>query len=269
MNNRTGLLNNSIKLEEGRVGKYTDIDSFPYLHERHRIFPQIFERRDHKRIIDLSAGIGILAKRIREGYKAEIICNEISPTCLVQLEKMGFKTTNFDLDNPDGRYPIENGSIAAAIALATIEHLINIDHFMNEIERILKNGGYLYISAPNYASPNYLIPCILTGRTFHDPNKEESKYEFYAHVRYFTYRSLREYVERWPFRLESVYLARPKGSSKFLRLQKRSKLLAFIFTAVMTVLYHVASPSVASEPVLCFVKDKSAAKRKKVRKRVV
>ena len=43
----------SIQLEEKRLEDVQDIDDYNMIHERHRVFPQLFENRDHKRIIDI------------------------------------------------------------------------------------------------------------------------------------------------------------------------------------------------------------------------
>jgi hypothetical protein len=74
-------------LETGRMTGMT-IEDYPWLHERHRIFPEVFENRNHKDIIDISAGIGIVAKRISERYACKIRCNEIDETCVAQLRKL-------------------------------------------------------------------------------------------------------------------------------------------------------------------------------------
>lgn len=68
-------------------------------HERHRIFPALFEERKHKKIIDISAGIGAVANRVNKYYNADIICNELSPKCIDSLQELGLKTMSFDLDD--------------------------------------------------------------------------------------------------------------------------------------------------------------------------
>ena len=88
----------AIRLEEKRLEKIKEITQYPSFHERHRIFPEVFENREHKRILDVAGGVGIVGKRIKDQYKAEVLCNDISPTCLKIMQGLGLKTVSFDID---------------------------------------------------------------------------------------------------------------------------------------------------------------------------
>lgn len=259
------MRDDAIALEEKRLNKVSTIDDYQQFHERHRIFPAIFENRSHKKILDTSAGVGVVGRRIKNGYEAELLCNDICPKCLKTMQDAGLATVSFDIDNQEKPFPFEDKSFDAVISLATIEHVLQTDHYMNELFRILKDDGYLYISAPNYNGLAYLIPLLLSGKTFHDPLTEPDRYEFYAHVRYFTYRSLLEYVSVFGFSPDSVYLALPENSTRFRKLRDRSKLKAFFFKQAMHTVYRI-SPRWASEPVLCFRKDPHKTLKRKLRK---
>ena len=89
----------TIQLEETRLQGINDIKDYPSFHERHRIFPAVFENREHKRILDIAAGVGIVGNRIQDHYKAELVCNDTSPTCLKTMRKLGITTTSFDIDD--------------------------------------------------------------------------------------------------------------------------------------------------------------------------
>lgn len=244
----------AVDLEEGRLEGIESMEDYTSVHERHRIFPDIFENRGHRSILDISAGVGIVGKRVKDLYGGEIVCNEISPTALKTMERAGLETVSFDIDDASHPFPLADGRFDAVISLATIEHLVNIDHFVREIRRILSEEGRFYVSAPNYSGILYLLPFLWTGKTFHDPMSKGSRYEFYAHIRYFTYRTLVEYVSSFGFSPEAVYLGLPKESSNFERLEKRSRLLAGLFRTCMKLVYR-CSPRWASEPVICFRKS--------------
>jgi len=252
----------SKKLENGRMSGLT-LENYPILHERHRIFPEIFEARDHKKILDISAGIGVIASRIIERYPCEMHCNEVDETCLDQLKKLKVRVTSYDLDRGEPT-PFENAAYDAVICLATIEHLINIDAFIIDLHRIMKDDGRLYLSVPNYAALYWMIP-LLRGRTFHDPLDEKSRYEFYAHIRYFTYRTLLDFMRHFGFTPDTIYLPLPKGSSHFLRIQARSRILALLVQSSFRALYMI-SPRWHQEPVICFAKEGTQIK---IRKRIL
>ena len=249
----------SKKLEEVRLTGLS-LENYPILHERHRIFPEIFETRQHRKVLDISAGMGIVAKRILENYPCEMHCNELDETCLTQLNKLNAHITSYDLDTGLPT-PLRTADYDAVICLATIEHLINIDAFVTDLHRVLNDEGRLYVSVPNYASLYWLIP-LLRGKSFHDPFGEQSRYEFYAHIRYFTYRTLLDYMKHFGFIPETVYLPLPKGSSHFLRIRDRSKVLAFLVQKSFHALY-LMSARWHQEPVICFAKEKTGVEMRK------
>src|SRR5512146_1994103 len=163
-------------VEEARLNGIQKIEDYPSFHERHRIFPGVFDGRNHKRILDIAAGVGCAARRIRDGYSTELICNDITPTCLRVLEQQGLCTVSFDIDDEDTVFPFANGYFDAVVSLATIEHVILLDHHLKEIRRILADGGYLYISTPNYAGLAHLARYLLKGESVHNTLKESTKY---------------------------------------------------------------------------------------------
>jgi ubiquinone/menaquinone biosynthesis C-methylase UbiE len=261
----------AILIEEQRLDGISKIEEYPSFHERHRVFPAVFEDRNHNKIMDISAGVGVVAQGIRENYPTAttFICNDISPTALAILKSMGNTTSSFDLDDGDKDFPFPDKSFDAIIALATIEHIINIDHFVKEIYRMLDDQGCLYLSAPNYAALSYMSNFLLAGKSFHDPlGAGTNKYEFYAHVRYFTYRTLVEFVSSFGFVPDTVYLPIPSGSTHYKNMYSRSKLKALTFRYSMWAMYKFLSPRWASEPVICFQKNPTV-KNKKLRKVVL
>ena len=145
------MRNDAIQLEEARLTGETDIE-FPVMHERHRAFPAVFENRQHKRVLDLAAGVGYVARNVQDQYPTNMFCNDISPSCLKSLRQLGLPVTSYTLDNDTTGFPFKDGSFDALIALATIEHIINVDLFAQEVYRILDDNGYFYVSAPNYAT---------------------------------------------------------------------------------------------------------------------
>lgn len=251
----------AINFEEKRLEDVETIQDYPDFHERHRVFPEIFEDRQHRKILDVAAGVGCAAQRIHAHYEAEILCNDITPRCLQILEKAGLPTISFDLDCEQS-YPFPDGNFDTVISLSTIEHLVHVDHFVKELHRILDSNGYLYISSPNYASLAYFKRFVILGRTFHDPISESQRqrYEFYAHLRYFTFQTLLEFVRSFGFSPDTVYLPLPEGSSRYQTLQKESIIKALAFRNGMKILYSLFSPRWASEPIICFRKSANNSK---------
>ncbi|HEX3051824.1 MAG TPA: class I SAM-dependent methyltransferase [Aggregatilineaceae bacterium] len=262
------MVRDAIQLEERRLEGVDSIEQYPSFHERHRIFPALFEDRHHQHIIDFSAGVGCAAERIKNGYPADLICNDITPAALAILQKLGLNTVSFDLDNDQTPYPFEDGHFDAAVSLATIEHLMHPDYFLKEVNRLLSDGGYFYISAPNYASIIYLNRILFKGESFHNPlsKNERTRYEFYAHIRYFTYKTLKEFVSAHGFVPIAVYMPVPAGSTHYLKMREASRLKAFFYRYGIMSMYRILSPRWAPEPVFCFQKGSATGKTPKFRK---
>lgn len=251
------MTNVAIQLEEERLGGITDIEEYPAFHERHRVFPELFEMRGHRRVLDIAAGVGAIAKRISERYPAELICNDISPTCQKLLHKMGLKTVQFDIDALEP-FPFEDARFDAVIATVTIEHVLNVEHFLKQIHRILDKDGCFYVSAPNYTGLMYLMRFLLRGKTFHDPmSGPENRYEFFAHVRYYTYNTMLEFVTSFGYEAEAVYLPTPRSSTTYQRLYAAHRLRALAYRYAMTSMYKLLPARWAAEPIICFRKTDS------------
>ncbi len=259
----------AIELEESRVAVTAPPEKHPPLMERHCVFPSIFENRNHHKILDLSAGLGYVTQRLIESYPATIISHDISPSCLMNLRQLRAPTLSFDIDSSNAGFPFASASFDAVISLVTIEHVLFANEFVSEIRRILCPEGYLYISTPNYAAPEYLIGPVFRGRSFHDPFTTSSGYEFYAHVRYYTFRTLKDFLETHGFVLDTVYLTTPRSSERYLKLKQQSRLKALIYKNLTWLKVNLLPPDRNPEPILCLQKTATPSPSRHCRKVVL
>lgn len=108
-----------------------------------------------------------------------------------ELEKQGGRVTSADLFPEFSKYrpedvvkadmnqplPFESNSFDAIVCQEGIEHLENVPSFLTECRRVLKNGGRLFITTPNYLDLSSRLSFFLTGlKGFrsHYPNEESS-----------------------------------------------------------------------------------------------
>ncbi len=71
------------------------------------------------------------------------------------IKKLNGKGLSLDLTkghNLEEKFPLKENSVDLIIAHEIIEHLFDTDHFVKEIKRVLKPGGFVIISTPNLAS---------------------------------------------------------------------------------------------------------------------
>lgn len=258
-------------LEEARLESLDDTDGYSarHLRERLRVFSAVFDGREHRRILDVAAGMGSIARRARDGYPAELVCNRVSPTFLRTLQGMAISTTGIDIEGNGEPLPFPEGHFDAVIATVSIEQVVHIDHFVQEIRRILGREGYLYMSACDWAGGPYLRRSQLSGKSFHDPMPgRENGYEFFARVRYFTYGTLLEFVSSLGFTPEAVYVAIPSESARFQATYSDPRLGDLALQYAMKLMYRVLSPRWAAEPLICFRKD-AGPTRGRIRKAVL
>ena len=82
---------------------------------------------------------------------------------------------------------------------------------------------------------------------------ERTRYEFYGHVRYFTYKTLREYVRSLGFAARRYLPVPAETQPSEDTCRSRPKALAYRHLVVL--MYRLLSPRWAPEPVLCFQKS--------------
>lgn len=95
------------------------------------------------------------------------------------LKKMGFSVACYDIDSGNfgagdlglsvqtadlnRRLPIADGSFDLLVSIAGIQRLFNPENALLEFHRVLKDGGTLYLSCPNFATLHRRINFLLNG----------------------------------------------------------------------------------------------------------
>ena len=164
-------------------------------------------------VLDLGCGDGsitmLLAKRVgaRRVYGVDL-----DEGALAEAFKRGLNVFKADLSKDP--LPLPDESVDLVLALEVIEHLMNPDHMLREIRRVLRRGGSLVVSTPNLASWVNRVALLLgyqpynaevsteivagvpwRARTFSKPS---------GHVRPFTLRALKELLQYHGFTVVKV-----------------------------------------------------------------
>ena len=133
------------------------------------------------------------------------------------MDYLGLDITdvNFECD----KLPFENDSIDIIVSLAVIEHIFNPDNFLTEILRVMKPGGILYITTPNW---NYDYKAFYNDPTHvkpYTPSTLERILSMYGFSNPKTYPGLRcksnwYYSGKYRF-FKANYLLPFRGDTKF------------------------------------------------------
>jgi len=122
-----------------------------------------FEEKNGLKVLDVGSG----DKFLKEPFEKKIFLYQ------------GIDIDIIDFNND--QFPFTGNSFDIVVSLAVIEHIKNIDNFLNEINRILKKGGFIFFSIPNwsYAFKNF--------------------YDDYTHVKPYTKKSLSKILSDFNF----------------------------------------------------------------------
>ncbi len=92
--------------------------------------------------LDVGAGAGHFTHYLSERCRF-VYALDAHPPALLPVNTEGRAT---DLNAP---WPVKDACADVAVALEVIEHLENPRHFFREIRRVLKPGGFGFVSTPN------------------------------------------------------------------------------------------------------------------------
>lgn len=177
----------------------------------------LFERNENAKILDLGVndGVELLLWASHIGSK-QLYGVDIQRARLIQASEKGIKCTWADLNNP---LPFESGTFDIVYSSCVIEHLLNLDLFVQEIHRILKLGGYAIIHTENLSSWHNIFALILgfqafaqiisrkiygIGNPLSPLYKKEIELESWAHIHILTYSGIKELFQVYGFRAEKI-----------------------------------------------------------------
>ena len=101
-------------------------------------------------VLDISCGQGngsaVLAKNCSKVYAFDVEKEFLEKGKKVYGEN--FDNIEFLLGEPEKPLPLDNSSISFAVSIHTMEHVKDDGSFLNELKRVLKKDGLLYLEVP-------------------------------------------------------------------------------------------------------------------------
>lgn len=146
------------------------------------------------RIIDIGGNTGVISKILKDkGF--DVTVADISEEALKTCQKKSLKTIKFDFNE---KFPLKDKSYDIVIAGEVIEHILDVELFMNECNRIIKTDGHLVISTPNLSTFKDRIRFLFGFM----PRQINPHHEYLKlHIRQFNYRSLKYSLTLAKFKL--------------------------------------------------------------------
>jgi len=187
------------------------------------------------KFIDLGCGNGRFTLKCARKLRSDIVLGvDLDKKDAYDAKNAGIDTIRCDLNSS---LPFKDDSFNVVLSNQVIEHLDNVDLFVEEICRILVKGGYAIISTENLSSWHNVFALVLGYRPFsqdyscrikignplspHD--KEAMTEDSRCHIRIFTYQTLLDLFKFYGFEIEKIMGAGyyPFGSRFFMRLLSR------------------------------------------------
>lgn len=166
------------------------------------------------RLLDLPAGSGALAYRLHRDGFAVTAC-DIHPE---QFEPAEIPCVRGDLG---GRLPFEDASFDAAAFIEGPEHAEDPAHALREFARVLKPGGRLVLSLPNYGNIEKRLKMLFFGSFEKGVSQERLREDFggdpaMLHLVPLVWAQLKFFLESAGFRVERLLKDRAKPRQRLL-----------------------------------------------------
>jgi len=140
------------------------------------------EPKTNNKILDVGCGDGELLYPFIN--KSDVYGFDIADELINKAKKEGIKASVLNLES--SKFPFSDEYFDIIICSQVIEHIINTDHLLSEINRVLKKNKILIISFPNINQPaSFLIQFI-----YDLPPVFAARYKS-PHVRDFTLKTIK------------------------------------------------------------------------------
>ena len=207
--------------------------------ETHDWVIDLFSKEKKGVLLDIPAGTGALAVRLMDiGFS--VSCCDIDPSIFFSIQGVEFKKGDLNKSLP---YPSESFDFVTCIE--GLEHLENPFNAIREFNRILKPGGKLVLSLPNYLNIERRLKFLITGLFSKVPSpKKLGKDRFdnlwMLHLTPLTFPILKLALNHYGFKVLSIAKDKEKKRMKlFLPIVWGIKLYCFFWTREEREKYHL------------------------------
>ncbi len=186
----------------------------------HETVESIFKHIPACKVLDVPAGEGALAERLKEAGH-DVQCADLFPE-IFKLEDTPVSSADLD-----GRLPFTDGEFGAVACVEGLEHIENPANAIREFSRILEDGGTLVVSVPNILNVEERLKTLVNGYTSHfkpvsrqviDEVKAQygEKGAVALHINPIGYPELRYWLENEGFAIRSLYRDKRKRDWAYL-----------------------------------------------------
>lgn len=168
-----------------------------------------------KKVLDVGAGDGtflnFLISNVHQIIKATAL--ELSSEAIKKGRRL-YKRLEFKQGEIE-KMKFPNGTFDTVLAIEVVEHLLDVDRCLSEINRVLKRGGYLCVTTTDFNLPKKVVIALFFWEKFFYPNT--------PHIRFFTRSTLTDICRKHGLELveskwnRSYFGLMPKGQMTVFR----------------------------------------------------
>lgn len=163
---------------------------------RHDIQKVQSHLREGAKILDMGAAPFLTAHSLHHlGF--DVVAGDIHPNNWLDIERLPYKVEQFNCDGI--ALPFEDQVFDCVIMTEVFEHLhMNLNFTMKEVLRIIKTGGFLYLTTPNLLAIRSIVRMIRKGKL---PGNVYTAWQGaelgdqLGHVREYAAREIRDHLE--------------------------------------------------------------------------
>lgn len=137
-----------MKVKDNSIAyKSLNFDSKIYQIKAYRYIKKVLKKGQS--FLELGCADGSFASWVGQQTKSHPYGLDLSMASVKEAKKLGVNVRVHDLSK---RFPFKDETFDMVIGLEVIEHLLDNESFVGEIQRVLKKKGYVVLSTPNLAS---------------------------------------------------------------------------------------------------------------------
>jgi len=175
---------------------------------------EIIGKEDRGRVLDIPVGSGALSLKLKEMGFAVYCCD-------INKDHFELRGLPFKKGDMNKRLPYEGGYFDYVVCLEGLEHAENPFNAVREFARLLRRGGKLILSFPNYLNIEKRIKFLITGSL----TKPKDPLPFLGgstsdlamlHINPITYTTLKFFLEVQGLPIMDIAIDKEKKKQKFL-----------------------------------------------------
>lgn len=157
-----------------------------------------FKDRQNIKILEIGCADGSFSSVLKdEGY--DVFAVDISEKAIENAKKNGLQATVVDIERGIN---FQRDFFDIVIAAEVIEHIYDTDFVLNEIKRVMKKDGYLFITTPNLASLKNRVRLLLGEYPQYSEFRIGDNQA--GHIRNYTPKVLKQQLEQHGFAVKKI-----------------------------------------------------------------